>query len=82
MNKKNFSIIICQIVFDQIEELVGIKIFDDTKVLIDTNDKLPDDITLKDVVILMTCFIKDGDKFIQNYFQKKHCMINKHSNDI
>ena len=54
--------------FDQIEELVGIKIFDDTKVLIDTNDKLPDDITLKDVMILMTCFIKDGDKFIQNYF--------------
>ena len=55
-------------VFDKIEELVGIEIFDDTKVLIDTNDKLPDDITLKDVVVLMTCFIKDGDKFIQNYF--------------
>ena len=55
-------------VFDKIEELVGIEIFDDTKVLIGINDKLPDDITLKDVVILMTCFIKYGDKFIQNYF--------------
>ena len=55
-------------VFDKIEELVGIEIFDDTKVLIGINDELPDDITLKDVVILMTCFIKYGDKFIQNYF--------------
>ena len=33
--------------------------------------KLPDNITLKNVVILMTCAIKDGDKhFIHNYFRR------------
>ena len=31
--------------------------------MIDTDDKLPDDITLKEVVILITCVIKDGNKF-------------------
>ena len=29
----------------------------------DTDDKLLGDITFKNVVILMTCVIKDGDKF-------------------
>ena len=29
----------------------------------DTDDKLPNDITLKNAVILMTCVMKDGDKF-------------------
>ena len=28
-----------------------------SKILIDTDDKLPDDITLKNVVMLMTCVI-------------------------
>ena len=28
-------------------KIAGIEIFDNTKILIDTNDKLPDDITLK-----------------------------------
>ena len=41
---------------------------DDTKILIDTDDKLLSDITLEDVLILMTCIIKDGDNFINNYF--------------
>ena len=44
---------------------------DDTKILIDTDDKLPDDITLKNAVILMTCVIKDGNKFYPQLFFKK-----------
>ena len=36
---------------------------DDANILIETDDKLPDDITLKYVIILITCAIKDGDKF-------------------
>ena len=41
---------------------------DDTKILIDTDDKRLSDITLEDVLTLMTCIIKDGDNFINNYF--------------
>ena len=37
--------------------------FDDTKILIDIDDKLPDYITFKNVVILRTCIIKDDAKF-------------------
>ena len=47
---------------------MGIKNFDDTKILIDTNDKLPGYITLKNVVILITCAIKDDNKFYSQIF--------------
>ena len=43
---------------DNIKEMIGIGKFDDTNILIDMDDKLPDDITLKNVVILMTCYQK------------------------
>ena len=33
-----------------------------------TDDKLPDDITFKNVLILMTCVIKDDDKFYPQPF--------------
>ena len=46
-------------VLDKIKETIGIVKLDDTKILIDTNDKWPDYSTLKNVVILMTCVIKD-----------------------
>ena len=36
--------------------------------LINTDNKLPDDITLKKFVILMKCVIKDGDKFYLQLF--------------
>ena len=39
-------------VLDNIIEIVGIEKFDDTKILLNTDDKLPDDITLKNAVIL------------------------------
>ena len=47
---------------------IGIEKIDDTKILIDADDKLSDDITLKNDVILMACVIKDGDKFYQQLF--------------
>ena len=43
---------------DNIKEIIGIGKFDDTKILIDMDDKLSDDITLKNVVKLMTCYQK------------------------
>ena len=48
-------------VTDKIKEIIGIEKCDYTKILINTDDKLPD-ITLKNVVILVTCYIKDDDK--------------------
>ena len=50
-------------VLDKTEEIIGIEKFDDTKILIDTDDKLPDNITLQNAVILMTSAIKNDDKF-------------------
>ena len=47
---------------------IGIEKIDDTKILINADDKLSDDITLKNDVILMACVIKDGDKFYQQLF--------------
>ena len=35
--------------------MIGYEKLDDTKILVDTNDKLPDDITLSNVVVLMCC---------------------------
>ena len=42
-------------VSNKIKEITGCEKFDDTKIL--------DDITLKCVVILMACVIKNGDEF-------------------
>ena len=46
----------------KIKKIIGIERFDDTKILIEIDDKLPGDVTLKNVVILITCVIKDEDK--------------------
>ena len=40
-------------VLDKIKEIIAIEKIGDTKMLIGTDDKLPDDITLKNVLILM-----------------------------
>ena len=42
---------------EKIKEIIGIDQFDDTKVLFETDVKLPDGITFKNVVILMKCVI-------------------------
>ena len=41
---------------DKIKEIICIEKLDNIKILIDRDDKLPDHITLKNVVILMTCY--------------------------
>ena len=50
-------------VLDKIKNIIGIEKFDDTKILVDTDYKLPDDISLKNIVVLTKCVMKDGDKF-------------------
>ena len=55
-------------VLEKIEEIIGNEKFGDGKKLIDTDDKLLDDITLKVVVTLMTCVIKNGGKFYPQLF--------------
>ena len=49
-------------VSDGIKKVAGIKKFDNTKPLIDASDKLPADIIVKDILIVITCAIKDNNK--------------------
>ena len=53
---------------DKTKKITGIEKLDNNKILIDADDKLPDDITLKIVAILMTCVIKDDGKYYQQIF--------------
>ena len=53
---------------DEIKDIIGIEKFDNTKILIEADDKLPFNITLKNVVTLITCVIKDDDKFYPEIF--------------
>ena len=43
-------------VSNKIKEIINVENFDSTKTMINTNDKLTDYITLKNVVILITCY--------------------------
>ena len=45
---------------------------DNTEILIPADDKLPNNITLKNVLILITWIIKDSTSFINNQFQKNY----------
>ena len=47
MKEKMFDDYMLDKVLEKIKEIISIEQFDDTKILIDTDDKLPDDITLK-----------------------------------
>ena len=60
---------------EKIEDITGIEEFYDTNILMDTDDKLPDDVTFKNVVILMICVIKDNDKFYPQIFLKKSLYV-------
>ena len=53
---------------DKIKEIGDIGKSDDTKILIDADNKLPDDITLKNVLIIIICAIKKMINFIHKYF--------------
>ena len=48
---------------DKIKEIGDIGKSDDSKILIDADNKLPDDITLKNVLIIILCAIKEDDQF-------------------
>ena len=50
-------------VLGKIKMIIDIEKFDDTKILIDTGDKLADEVTIDNVVILVSSVIKDDDKF-------------------
>ena len=54
-----------------IEKFDNTKKFDHTKTLIDTDNKLPVDITLKNIMILMTSVIKNGSKFYPQLFSEE-----------
>ena len=45
-------------VWDKIKLIIGIEKFDDIKILIETHNKLPNEVTLKNVAIIITCAIK------------------------
>ena len=55
-------------VLDKIRKIIGIGKFDNTKILIEKDDKLPNDVTLKVVIILITCVIKDDTKCYPQVF--------------
>ena len=58
-------------VLDKTKETIGIVNFDDTKILIDTDDKLPDYTNLKNVLILIICVITDDVRFYpQKYLEE------------
>ena len=63
-------------VLDKIKELIGIEKFDDTKIIINTDDKLPNEISLKRVVISMTYVIKDDHKLYSLVFLD-HALYNE-----
>ena len=56
-------------VLNKTKEIINIQKFDDNKIFIDTDDKLPDHITLINV-ILMRCAIKNDVKFYSSIFSK------------
>ena len=58
-------------VLGKIKVITGIEKFGNIKILIDIDDKLLDNITSENVLVFMTCVIKDDNIFIHNYFQKK-----------
>ena len=53
---------------EKIKEIIGAEKFDDSKILIKTYDKLPGNITFKNVVILIACVMKDDNKFYLQIF--------------
>ena len=62
------------IVLDKVKKIIDIKNFDNTKILIGTDDKLPDDITFKNVIII-TFVVKDDGKFYPQVFFEERLLI-------
>ena len=60
---------------DKIKETVCIERFDDIKILIDTDDKFPEYITFKNVVILMACVVKHDGKLHSQMFLEEALFV-------
>ena len=58
-------------VLNKIKIIITIQKFDNTNILIDTDDKLAREVALKNPLILNSYVIKDGDKFYPQVFLKK-----------
>ena len=56
---------------DKVKKVTATEKLDDVKILIDTYDELPTDITLKNFMILITCITKDDGKFRPLLFLKE-----------
>ena len=61
-------------VLEKIKKM-DIEKFDDIKIQINADDKLPDDIALKNGVILIKCVIKDDDKFHPQLFLEEALVV-------
>ena len=72
MEKGKKYLVIDESVLDKVsykfKNIMDIEKLHDTKNLIGTDDKLPNDITLKNVKTLITCVIKNGDKLYSQIF--------------
>ena len=62
-------------VFDTINKIICIEEFDDSKILVDTDDEISDDITLKKAVALISCILNDDDKFYQQMFLEEALIV-------
>ena len=62
-------------VLDRIKEIIGIEKFDNTKILVDKDDKLPDDVTKNMLKYLMTFIIKDDGKFYPQLFLEESLFL-------
>ena len=60
---------------DKIKGIIGIEKIDDTKILIETDDKLPDGISLKAVALLLTRLIKNENKFYLQIFLEEALLV-------
>ena len=59
------------------KEILDIEKSEDTKILVKREDKLPVDITFKNIVILITCVIKDGNKMYLQLFLEEALVAEK-----
>ena len=55
-------------VLDKMNKMIGIEKLNNATTFTDTDDKLPDNIALKNAVMLVSCFMKNGDKFYSPIF--------------
>ena len=62
-------------VLGKTEEMIGTEKFDNTNIFIDADDKLWNDIILKDIVILITCVITDDNKFYLQLFLEEALFV-------